>query len=78
MERHRRYQVSFVFFPATETRRLKGEEGNEANKHIWRQKEMISLVNLASCSPLLTALHPPHRWREMVCSNDPCRGKLHV
>lgn len=43
--------VSCVFF-VTGTRWDKEEvEKREANKHIWRQKEMISLANFASRSP---------------------------
>ncbi|TNN89339.1 hypothetical protein EYF80_000627 [Liparis tanakae] len=34
------------------------EEEEETNKHIWRQEEMISLVNLASRSPSSCALSP--------------------
>ena len=60
-----------VFFSATGTRWEKEEEEEkEANMHIWRQKEMISLVNFASHSP--SSWHFIPRWREMVCPNDPC------
>lgn len=45
-----------------------GEEGEreeeEANKHIWRQKEMISLVNFVSRPPPLVALHLPQVERD--------------
>lgn len=43
-------EVSCVF-SVTGTRLEKEEVEEEANKHIWRQKEMISLVNFASHSP---------------------------
>lgn len=48
------------------------EEEEEANKHIWRQKEMISLVNFAYHPPFSSWHFICHRWREMVCPNDLC------